>query len=73
MAVIVPAPLGSALGTELPGVVERVGVVDRAGWVHANAASFGDLIGRLEGQLLDQVVPPGGGLGRRRWRSRTAG
>ena len=61
MAVVVPR-LSSALGTELPGIVDRVGVVDRAGWVRANAASFGDLIGRLEGQLLDQVVPPGGGL-----------
>jgi coenzyme F420 biosynthesis associated uncharacterized protein len=61
MAVVVPR-LSSALGTELPGIVDRVGVVDRAGWVRANAASFGDLIGRLEGQLLDQVVPVGGGL-----------
>ncbi|MGH2464952.1 MAG: zinc-dependent metalloprotease [Candidatus Limnocylindrales bacterium] len=61
MAVVVPR-LSSALGTELPGIVDRVGVVDRAGWVRANAASFGDLIGRLEGQLLDQVVPAGGGL-----------
>jgi coenzyme F420 biosynthesis associated uncharacterized protein len=61
MAVVVPR-LSTALGTELPGIVDRVGVVDRAGWVRANAASFGDLIGRLEGQLLDQVVPPGGGL-----------
>ncbi len=61
MAVVVPR-LSSALGTDLPGIVDRVGVVDRAGWVRANAASFGDLIGRLEGQLLDQVVPPGGGL-----------
>jgi coenzyme F420 biosynthesis associated uncharacterized protein len=61
MAVVVPR-LSMALGTELPGIVDRVGVVDRAGWVRANAASFGDLIGRLEGQLLDQVVPPGGGL-----------
>jgi coenzyme F420 biosynthesis associated uncharacterized protein len=61
MAVVVPR-LSSALGTELPGIVDRVGVVDRAGWVRANAASFGELIGRLEGQLLDQVVPAGGGL-----------
>ena len=61
MAVVVPR-LASALGTELPGIVDRVGVVDRAGWVRANAASFADLIGRLEGQLLDQVVPAGGGL-----------
>jgi coenzyme F420 biosynthesis associated uncharacterized protein len=61
MARIVPA-LSSALGTELPGVVERSGVVDRAGWVRANTASFASLIGKLEGDLLDQVVPPGGGL-----------
>jgi coenzyme F420 biosynthesis associated uncharacterized protein len=61
MARIVPA-LSTALGTELPGVVERSGVVDRAGWVRANTASFASLIGKLEGDLLDQVVPPGGGL-----------
>ena len=58
---IVPA-LSAALGTELPGVVERSGVVDRAGWVRANTASFASLIGKLEGDLLDQVVPPGGGI-----------
>ena len=61
MARIVPA-LSSALGTELPGVVERSGVVDRAGWVRANTASFASLINKLEGDLLDQVIPPGGGL-----------
>jgi coenzyme F420 biosynthesis associated uncharacterized protein len=61
MARIVPA-LSLALGTELPGVVERSGVVDRAGWVRANTASFASLIGKLEGDLLDQVIPPGGGL-----------
>jgi coenzyme F420 biosynthesis associated uncharacterized protein len=61
MARIVPA-LSAALGTELPGVVERSGVVDRAGWVRANTASFASLIGKLEGDLLDQVMPPGGGL-----------
>ena len=37
MAVVVP-PLGAHLGTALPGVVERVAVVDRAGWVRANTA-----------------------------------
>jgi len=61
MGRIVPA-LSAALGTELPGVVERTGVVDRAGWVHANTGSFASLIGKLEGELLDQVVPPGSGL-----------
>ena len=58
---IVPA-LSAALETELPGVVERSEVVDRAGWVRANTTSFAALIGRLEGELLDQVMPPGGGL-----------
>jgi coenzyme F420 biosynthesis associated uncharacterized protein len=58
---IVPR-LSQALGTELPGVVERSAVVDRAGWVHANIATFASLIGQLERELLDQVVPSGGGL-----------
>jgi coenzyme F420 biosynthesis associated uncharacterized protein len=61
MARIVPA-LSAALGAALPGVVERSGVVDRAGWVRANTGSFASLIGKLEGELLDQVVPPGSGL-----------
>lgn len=63
MARIVPA-LSEALGAELPGVVERSGVVDRAGWVRANTSSFASLIGKLETDLLDQVMPPGGGLGK---------
>jgi coenzyme F420 biosynthesis associated uncharacterized protein len=37
-------------------------VVDRAGWVRANTATFASLIGKLEHDLLDQIVPPGGGL-----------
>jgi coenzyme F420 biosynthesis associated uncharacterized protein len=61
MELIVPR-LSAGLGTELPGVVERTAVVDRAGWVHANVATFAQLIGQLETELLDQVVPPGGGL-----------
>ncbi len=61
MARIVPA-LTSALGTPLPGVVERSAVVDRSGWVRANIGSFASLIGKLEADLLDQVIPPGGGL-----------
>jgi coenzyme F420 biosynthesis associated uncharacterized protein len=51
-----------ALGSELPGVVERSGVVDRAGWVRANTGSFASLMSKLERDLLDQVMPPGGGL-----------
>ena len=61
MARIVPA-LSAALGTELPGVVERAGVVDRAGWVQANTGSFASLIGKLEADLMDQVIPVGSGL-----------
>ncbi len=60
---VVPA-LEEALQTPLPGIVERVAVVDRAGWVRANLATFAALFGRLEGELLDQVVPPGAGLGK---------
>ena len=62
MARIVPR-LSEALGAELPGVVARSGVVDRAGWVRANSTTFAALIGRLEGTLLDQILPPGGGIG----------
>lgn len=61
MAAIVPR-LSEALGAELPGVVERSGVVDRAGWVRANVTTFASLIGTLEEELLDQVMPIGGGL-----------
>ena len=61
MARIVPA-LSAALDTELPGVVERSAVVDRAGWVRANTSAFASLIGKLEADLLDQVIPPGGGM-----------
>jgi coenzyme F420 biosynthesis associated uncharacterized protein len=61
MARVVPA-LSAHLGADLPGVVERVSVVDRAAWVHANTAAFASLIGRLEGELLEQMLPPGSGL-----------
>jgi coenzyme F420 biosynthesis associated uncharacterized protein len=63
MALVVPR-LEEALGTQLPGVVERAGVVDRAGWIRANVGTFRQLISRMEGTLLDQVVPVGGGLTR---------
>jgi coenzyme F420 biosynthesis associated uncharacterized protein len=63
MARVVPA-LAGHLGTELPGVVDRVSVVDRAAWVRANTTVFAALIGRLESELLDQLLPPGGGLGK---------
>jgi coenzyme F420 biosynthesis associated uncharacterized protein len=61
MSRIVPA-LSAALGSPLPGVVERSGVVDRAGWVRANTGTFASLMSKLETDLLDQVIPPGGGL-----------
>jgi coenzyme F420 biosynthesis associated uncharacterized protein len=61
MAKVVPA-LAVHLGTELPGVVDRVEVVDRAEWVRANTAAFASLMRPLEGELLDQVLPPGSGF-----------
>jgi coenzyme F420 biosynthesis associated uncharacterized protein len=63
MSRVVPR-LGEALGTPLPGVVERASVVDRAGWVRANVGTFRSLIAAIEADLLDQVVPSGGGLTR---------
>jgi coenzyme F420 biosynthesis associated uncharacterized protein len=63
MARIVPR-LSEALESHLPGVVERASVVDRAGWVQANVATFASLISKIEGELLDQVVPVGGGVGK---------
>ena len=61
MREIVPA-LGAALGTELPGIVDRSAVVAREDWVRANVSTFAGLIGKIEGRLLDQVVPPGSGF-----------
>ena len=61
MARVVPA-LEAHLGAELPGVVDRVAVVNRGEWVAANTAAFASLMGRLEGGLLDQLLPPGAGV-----------
>ena len=61
MARVVPA-LEAHLGAPLPGVVDRVEVVDRAAWVRANTSAFAALIGRLEVDLLDQMLPPGAGM-----------
>jgi coenzyme F420 biosynthesis associated uncharacterized protein len=61
MAKVVPA-LSGALDADLPGIVERSDVVDRESWVHANVATFADIVSRVEGDLLDQIVPPGSGL-----------
>src|SRR4029079_10566028 len=63
MSRVVPR-LGEALGTPLPGVIDRAAVVDRAGWVRANVGTFRSLVSRMEVHLLDQVVPVGGGLTR---------
>ncbi len=63
MSRVVPR-LGEVLGAPLPGVVDRVDVVDRAGWVRANVRTFETLFARIEGDLLDQIVPRGGGLSR---------
>ena len=45
-----------------PGIVERSAVVAREDWVRANVATFAGLIGKIEGDLLDQVLPPGSGF-----------
>lgn len=42
------------LGTELPGVVERHEVVDRADWARANLVTFRQLIDRVEERLLER-------------------
>ena len=60
---VVPA-LAAHLGTELPGVVDRVAVVDRGEWVEANTVAFSQLIGKIEGPLLEQMLPEGAGLGK---------
>jgi coenzyme F420 biosynthesis associated uncharacterized protein len=61
MREVVPA-LGAALKCELPGIVERSGVVSRAEWVKANTTTFAQVIGKIEGDLMKQIVPPGAGI-----------
>ncbi|MFN8630272.1 MAG: zinc-dependent metalloprotease [Chloroflexota bacterium] len=61
MAKVVPA-LEAHLGTALPGVVDRVAVVDRGEWVRANTVAFSALMSRMEVRLLEQLLPPGAGL-----------
>lgn len=51
MARIVPL-LEARLGAELPGVVERHQVVDRAGWARANLVTLRHIVERMERQLL---------------------
>jgi coenzyme F420 biosynthesis associated uncharacterized protein len=61
MREVVPA-LSHVLEAELPGIVDRSGVVSRGEWVHANISTFARIIGTVEGDLLSQTVPPGSGL-----------
>ena len=59
---IVPA-LENALGTQLPGVVERHAVVDRPTWALANLEVFRAIYGRIEAALGDQLTPRYGSIG----------
>ena len=61
MARVAPA-LEAHLGVPLPGIVSRAVVVDRAAWVSANLATFETLFGRVEQDMLRQLLPPGAGL-----------
>lgn len=51
MARIVPL-LEARLGAELPGVVDRHQVVDRAGWARANLVTLRHIVERMERHLL---------------------
>jgi coenzyme F420 biosynthesis associated uncharacterized protein len=59
---VVPA-LEAALGSPLPGVVERHAVVDRAGWAAANLDVFRALYRKLEAALGEGIRPHEGSLG----------
>jgi coenzyme F420 biosynthesis associated uncharacterized protein len=61
MREIVPA-LGAALQCELPGIVERSGVVSREEWVRTNVTAFAQLMGKVEGDLLKEILPPDAGF-----------
>jgi len=55
---VAPA-LEAHLGAPLPGIVERAGVVDRAGWARANVRTLERLFSRFEGDVLARILPPG--------------
>ena len=63
LGLVVPR-LESFLGSPLPGVVERHEIIDRAGWVRANITTFEAIVDRIEGRLLEQLLPPGVGPAR---------
>lgn len=63
LAEVIPA-VEELLGAPLTGVAERAAVVDRATWVRANLAGIRQLVGRLEEELLDELLPVGVGLPR---------
>ena len=58
---IVPA-LEAELGTHLPGVVERASVVSRETWVRTNVSAFRALMSRVEGELMEELIPEGAGI-----------
>jgi coenzyme F420 biosynthesis associated uncharacterized protein len=62
MRVIVPL-LEKRLGSELPGVVERHAVVDRAAWASANLGTFRTLVAHLEEHLMPAARAGGSGGG----------
>jgi coenzyme F420 biosynthesis associated uncharacterized protein len=57
---VAPA-LEAHLGVALPGVVERAGAVDRAGWARVNVRVLARLFARVEGDVIAQILPPGVG------------
>jgi len=57
---VAPA-LEAYLGVALPGVVDRAGAVDRAGWARANVRVLARLFARVEGDIIAQILPPGVG------------
>lgn len=61
MRKIVPA-LEDALGTDLPGVVERHSAVSRAEWAESNLVVFRQLYSHIEAALGDRLRPNEGNL-----------
>jgi coenzyme F420 biosynthesis associated uncharacterized protein len=54
---VAPA-LEAHLGSPLPGLVERAGAVDRAGWAQANVRAIERIFSRFEDDLLGRLLPP---------------